>query len=325
MRRRDAPHVGIDVDVLLTGGVQHTGGVVDVHLLGLAESDRRGDERMRHGMRHRGLARRDHAVAATDRGRAAGIALGLLEIADDRLVAPSGPGRGLPGVVVGLVALEPDRGVDAGAAADDLADRRDDDTIVERLLRHRLVAPVGVGAEVARVDHRVEDFFLVEISAAAFDHQHAGLAALRQAMRHHAARGAGADDDVVVLGAQIGELHRLVRLRLSGLLRHVARQRSRHAGRDQQFHKAPAVEPAAIRGVDHRVDGIARGRARLVAEIVVHGSPSPAAIVSAAAHAGMLVPAARPHQLEPDGQATTADDSRRLGQRNYTPLIGTVR
>ena len=255
VRRRNAPHVHVDVDVLLAGGIADARDIVDVHVPGLAERDRRGDEGMRHRMRQRGLARRDHAVAATDRTRASREPLGLLEVADDRLVAPGGAGRRLPGVVVGLVALEPDRGVDARAATDDLADWRDDDAIVERLLRCRLVAPVGVGAEIPRVDARIVDFLLIEIGAAALDHQHAGLTVLREAVRHHAACGARADHDVVVLGAQVGELHCLVRLR--GLLRHVARDRGADARRDQHFHKTASIDVTTIGSVDHCVDGIA--------------------------------------------------------------------
>ena len=103
-------------------------------------------------------------------------------------------------------------------------------------------------------------------------------------MRHHAARRAGADHDVVVLGAQIGELRGLVRLRVRCLLRHVARGCGADASRDQHFHKAPAVDAAAIGRVDHGVDEIVRRRAGAVAGIVVHGSPSLAAVSAAALH-----------------------------------------
>ena len=56
VRRRDAPHLRVGVDVLLPGGLAHLGDGVDVALLGLAGADRAVDESPRHRMR--GVARR---------------------------------------------------------------------------------------------------------------------------------------------------------------------------------------------------------------------------------------------------------------------------
>ena len=215
------------------------------------------DEGPRHRMAERGLPRRDHAGAAADGGFAAGVALHLLEVADDGVVAPARPGGGLPGVVVGLVALEPDRRVDAGAAADDLADRRHDHAVVEMRLRGGLVAPVGVGAEIARVDARVGDFLLFDVGAAAFDQQHGGAAVLRQPVRHDAAGGARADDDEVVLALEIGERRALDGLREGGVLGHVARGRRRHARGHQRLTELAAVDPPGVGRIDQCIDGIA--------------------------------------------------------------------
>lgn len=268
MRGRDAPHVGIDVDVLLARGVADAGDIVDVELLALAERHRRRDEGVRHRMAERGLPRRDHAGAAADGGFAAGIALHLLEIADDGVVAPTRPGGRLPAVVVGLVTLEPDRRIDAGAAADDLADRRHDHAVVEMRLRGGFVAPVGVGAEVARVDARVGDFFLFDVGAAAFDQQHGGAAVLRQPVRHDAAGGARADDDEVVLALEIGERRTLDGLREDGVLGHVARSRRRHARGHQRLAELAAVDPPGVGRIDQCIDGLAVMK-------IMHGRPSP--------------------------------------------------
>jgi hypothetical protein len=135
VRGRHAAYLRIGVDVLLPGRIADMRDVVHVAVLGLAAGHRRLDERSRHRMRFVAGTRGDHARAAAHRACAAGKPLGLLEIADDVLEAPARTRRLLPRVVVGLVAVQPDRGVDAGAAADDPADRRRDAAAVEMRLR----------------------------------------------------------------------------------------------------------------------------------------------------------------------------------------------
>src|SRR5476651_344720 len=167
-------------------------------MLDLAEALCGFDKTGSHGMVLRWLAGRDHTRTAADRALAAGVAVDLLEIPHDLLEAPVGSSSRLPLVVVGLVALEPDGCVDARSAADDFSDWRHDDAVIQMRLGRGIVAPVGVSAEVANIEARIGDLLLLDIGAATFDHQHGGAAILRQAVRHDAAGGARADDNVVV-------------------------------------------------------------------------------------------------------------------------------
>ena len=146
--------------------------------------------------------RRDHAGAAAHGALAARVALGLLEVADQVVEAPARSGRGLPGLVVGPVAVQPDGRVDARPAADHLPHRRDDAAAVQVRLRHGRAAPVGVGAEVARPQPGIGNLRLADIGAAALDQQHRRPAVLRQPVRHHAARSACAYDHIVVFGLE---------------------------------------------------------------------------------------------------------------------------
>ena len=153
-------------------------------------------------------------------------------------------------------------------------------------------------------------------------------------MRHHAAGGAGTDDDVVVFVLEIGELR--------------AWLACASAACSAMSRATAALKPAATSALTEAapVDAGRHKRHRSIALMVsprehvascrwncrCMGCPPRAAIVSAAAVMQRMLdaPAARPHQLwrNPMGRRTTADElpGRRWAAELYTPCsIGTGR
>ena len=116
--------------------------------------------------------------------------------------APAGKPELAPMVVVGGLAAHIDHGVDGGGAADHLAARIIEAAAVEPLLRlgleHPVRARIADGEQVADRDMEPNPI----VPPAGLEQQHAAICVGGEPVGQHAAGGAGADDDVVVLAFQ---------------------------------------------------------------------------------------------------------------------------
>ena len=140
----------------------------------------------------------ERAVAAPPGVRAVLPALAALEVGEDRGVRPAAAAVLRPAVVVAAVAAHVGHDVDRRAAAEHLAAHRLDPAVVQPGLGLRVVAPVEhpMLPDLAEPDRDVDQG--MGIAPAGFEHQHADRGIGGEPVREHAARGAGADDDVVV-------------------------------------------------------------------------------------------------------------------------------
>src|SRR5262249_54796908 len=148
------------------------------------------------------------AVAGTDDGERAvsaapGVlaflpALAALEVGEHLGVRPAAAAVLRPPIVVAAVTAHVGHDVDRRAAAEHLAAHRLDPAVVEPGLGLRVVAPVEhpVLPDLAEPDRHVDQG--MRIAPTGFQHQHANRWGGGEPVREHAARRAGADDDVVV-------------------------------------------------------------------------------------------------------------------------------
>ena len=154
------------------------------------------------GGEHRVLGLRplhaDVAVRAAEFALAVLPALDALEVRQHVGIGPAARALLRPAVVVGGIAARERHHVDRGRAAEHLAAHLLDAAAVEVRVRLRLVAPVVhlVFVQLAEPDRNVDQ--RIEVAAAGFEQQHAGVRVFRQPVGQHAAGGAAADDDVVV-------------------------------------------------------------------------------------------------------------------------------
>ena len=142
------------------------------------------------------------AADAVHRARAAVMVFGLQEVGQDVVPPPAEVPELLPVIVVRRLAPHVDHAVDRGAAAQHLAAGVDEAAPVEAGLRRRLHHPVGAGvADTVEIPHRNMDP-VVGVAAAGLQQEHADARIFGEAVREHAAGGAGAHDDVVVAAVE---------------------------------------------------------------------------------------------------------------------------
>ncbi len=156
-----------------------------------------GDHRLDERMRHVDVRRPERPVRAVVLARPAHVVLERAKPRKDVREAPSVVARRRPGVVVLALAANGDQAVDRGTAAERAAARPVDPAAVHRGLGLRVEAPVH-----HRVEHRlgVTDRNVdprVGVARARLEQQHAVPAIRRKATGEDAARGTGADDDVI--------------------------------------------------------------------------------------------------------------------------------
>ena len=153
-----------------------------------------------------GLDDRVHRAALADAERAADpvvvaraalVVLGALEVGQDVLVAPAFEAHRRPLVVVGAVAADVDHRVERARAAEHAAARQVVAPVVEPRLGLTEQRPVPVARQVRAEGERHVDLGGV-VGRARLDHRHLDVRILAQAIGHHAAGRAGADDHVVV-------------------------------------------------------------------------------------------------------------------------------
>jgi len=149
------------------------------------------------GVLQQAAARRERSVRAAIVVAATGAALGALEVRQHVAVAPARCPLALPALVVERVAAHVHHAVDRRGAAEDLAARGVQAAAVQLWLALGVVAPV-VLRHVHRDRQRARHLDPHRaIGAAVLEQQHLVAAVLGQAVREHAAGGAGADDEVV--------------------------------------------------------------------------------------------------------------------------------
>ncbi len=138
------------------------------------------------------------AGAAVVLARAAPAGLHLLEVGQHVGVAPAVVPHLPPGVVVQRVAAHEEHAVDRRRAAQHLAARQPDATVVQLRLGLGHVAPVELGVEHGpqEADRHLE--IEVVVLAPGLQHQDLDVLVLAEPRGQHAAGRAGADDDVVV-------------------------------------------------------------------------------------------------------------------------------
>ena len=140
----------------------------------------------------------ERAVAAAIFIGAALPGLAAAEIGQAVGVAPAVRAVPRPAVVIAAVAARVGHDVDGGGAAQHLAARGLDAAALERLFRLGVIAPVEHRPVVhlAHAERDVDE--RVPVARASLQQQNAAVRVLRQPVGEHAARGARADDDVVV-------------------------------------------------------------------------------------------------------------------------------
>ena len=142
-------------------------------------------------------ARLERAIAAAVLIASLGAAFRALEVRQHILIAPAGGAFGLPALEVERVAAHVHQPVDRGGPAEHLAARGVQSAAIQVRLRLGVVAPV-VARHVHRNRQRAGHLDPRRaVRAAVLEHQYAVLAVLGETIRQHAARGAGADDQVV--------------------------------------------------------------------------------------------------------------------------------
>ncbi len=149
----------------------------------------------------------ERAVAAPPGVLALLPALAALEVGEDLGVRPAAAAVLRPPVVVTVVAAHVGHDVDRRAAAEHLAAHRLDPAVVQSGLGLGVVAPVEhpMLPDLAEPDRDVDQG--MQVAPARFEHQHADGRIGGETVGEDAARGAGADDDVVVV---LSRGHRLV-------------------------------------------------------------------------------------------------------------------
>ena len=142
--------------------------------------------------------RRQRAVAAAIKARAALPGFLAPEIRQHMHIGPRRKARGRPAVVIAAMAAHIGHGVDRRRAADNAAAGAFEATAAGRGLGFREIHPVVLALEQkARPAQRDLDP-RIAVPAAGFEQQHPLALVLAQPVGQHAAGRAGADDDVVV-------------------------------------------------------------------------------------------------------------------------------
>ena len=130
------------------------------------------------------------------------VILGLQEVRQDVVPRPADVAELTPDVVVGRLTPHVDHAVDRRAPAEHLAARVREAAPVEARLGRGLHHPVGPGvAHAVQIPHRNADP-VVAVAPPRLQQEHSGARVLGQAIRKHAAGGAGTDDDVVVVAVE---------------------------------------------------------------------------------------------------------------------------
>ncbi len=173
------------------------GRTVEVVVAGEARLLRSLDEGLAQRVRLADIGDRERTAGAVQRIGAALLVLGPPEVGQHVLETPAGIAELAPVVVVGGLAADIEKPVDRARSAQHLAARLDDAPVVELGLRLRGVEPVdfGVVEQLAVAERDVDPD--VAVGAARLQQQHAVAARRGEAIGEHAARRAGADDDVV--------------------------------------------------------------------------------------------------------------------------------
>ena len=166
--------------------------------IGISCLQRRLEERAVEGMLD---LRRGHLQRPTVAAVVVGAAIVGLHLLEVRQAVGVGPLRQVvagPAVEVERVAADEHHAVDGRGAAQDLAARAVNSPPVHVGLRIGVVVPV-VAVVVQRPVERGRDPDQESaVARARFEHEDLGSGILGQPRREHAARGAGADDDVVM-------------------------------------------------------------------------------------------------------------------------------
>ena len=172
---------------------------VDVVVAGNSDFFRAGDERVAHVAPHPHVADRLRTAGAVPLACPPLLVLGLDEVRQDVLERPAGVAELAPVVEVPGLAADVEQSVDRARPAEHLAPRPVEAATVERRLGLGPVAPVGGrivhGLEVA--DRDVDPG--VRVPAARFEEENSRGWVLAEARRQHAAGGARADDDVIMV------------------------------------------------------------------------------------------------------------------------------
>ena len=140
---------------------------------------------------------RERTIAAAIRRLAHLVALGLLEIGQQRFVSPTRIAGAFPAIETELVAANEGHRVDRARSAVRLAARKRDAAVLQPRLGLRGIAPVEFRSDQRRPLARRRDRGIVVRRAARFEQQHAHGRIRRQTIGQHAAGRSGADDDEV--------------------------------------------------------------------------------------------------------------------------------
>src|SRR6516225_1252949 len=144
----------------------------------------------------------DRAARTAELTRPVLPVLRLLEQGHHRVEIPAGIAGLCPAVVVAPVAAGPDHGVDAARPAEYLAQRQGDGAAGDVRARLVMVGPVVSRAEVLDPLRRVRETLDIFNRPAGFEQEDGGVGPVQQTTRDHAARGACADDHVVVTSGE---------------------------------------------------------------------------------------------------------------------------
>src|SRR5262245_23969425 len=144
----------------------------------------------------------DRAAGAVELARPVLPVLRLLEQGQHRAEIPAGIAGIRPAVVVGPVTAAPEHGVDAARSAQHLAERQRERAMIDERTRFITVRPVVPRADVLDPLRRVRETLDIFNRPAGFEQEDGGVGTVQQATRDHAARGACADDHVVVISGE---------------------------------------------------------------------------------------------------------------------------
>ena len=158
---------------------------------------RRLDEDVAQGIGIGPLGDVERPVGAVEIVLQALVALGLLEEGEYVGMTPAGIAELAPAVVIVRLAADIDHGVDRARAAQRLAARPIHAPVFHRRLRRGVVKPVELRHGEPRDARRHADQQRL-VRAAGLEQQHARRGIGGEPVGQHAARRAGADDDVVV-------------------------------------------------------------------------------------------------------------------------------
>jgi hypothetical protein len=156
-----------------------------------------GDKSLAQWMRFAHIGDGERAACPMQRILSPLLVLGAAEVGQHVIEAPAGVAELAPVVEVRRLAPDVEQAIDRARPAQHLASRLNDPPIIEFSLRLRGIEPVdlGIGEQLAVAERDVNPD--VAVMPARLQQQHAVTAGGGQTIGEHAARGPGADHDVV--------------------------------------------------------------------------------------------------------------------------------